>query len=91
MKATITLDNIASADPDELARECLTNLQYYNCKAEHIVKAAQEVQKQHRGIVPEDEHSLLRLTGIGRVFADLLAFVNTKEKHIQFMLELSKR
>mmetsp|Transcript_55660 Transcript_55660/g.134917 ORF Transcript_55660/g.134917 Transcript_55660/m.134917 type:complete len:462 (-) Transcript_55660:7-1392(-) len=89
-KATITLDNIASADPDELARECLTNLQYYNCKAEHIVKAAQEVQKQHRGIVPEDEHSLLRLTGIGKVFADLLAFVNTKEKHIQFMLESLK-
>jgi endonuclease III len=83
--STITINNIASADPDVLAQECLMNLQFYNVKAQNLVKAAKEILTQHGGTVPEDEHSLLRITGVGKVFADLLAFVNTREKHVNFV------
>lgn len=77
---TITIDEMAKSDPEELAIH-ISSLQFYNVKAKQIVKAAQEIQSRHGGIVPEDEFSLLQITGIGKTFADLLAFVNTKEAH----------
>jgi endonuclease III len=82
---TITINNIASADPVKLAHGCLSNLQFYNVKAESLVKAAQQIQKEHGGFVPVDEESLLKVTGVGKVFADLLAFVNTRENHLRFI------
>jgi endonuclease III len=72
-----TVDSIAEADPQILAK-CITNVQYYNAKAQQIVKAAREIKTQYGGEVPEDEVSLLKITGVGKVFADLLAFVNTR-------------
>ena len=79
-KTTITVDEMAKSDPEDLAVH-ISSLQFYNVKAKQIVKAAQEIQSQHGGIVPEDELSLLQITGIGKTFADLLAFVNTREAH----------
>lgn len=76
----LTVDHVAGANPDDLAK-CLTNLQYYNVKAQHLVRAAKEIQLQFGGVVPEDEHALNRITGVGKVFADLLAFVNRREVH----------
>lgn len=75
---TITVEDMAKSDPEELAVH-ISSLQFYNVKAKQIVKAAQEIQSQYGGIVPEDEFSLLQITGIGKTFADLLAFVNTRE------------
>ncbi|KAL3933758.1 MAG: hypothetical protein SGBAC_010258 [Bacillariaceae sp.] len=72
-----TVDTFADADP-ELLVPCIKNVVHYNVKAQQIVKAAQEVRSNFKGVVPEDEKSLLALTGIGNVFADLLAFVNTR-------------
>lgn len=79
-KTTITVDEMAKSDPEELAVH-ISSLQFYNVKAKQIVKAAQEVKSRHGGIVPEDELSLLQITGIGKTFADLLSFVNTREAH----------
>jgi endonuclease III len=79
----LNVSAMARADPHVLALH-LTNLQYYNIKAQHIVKAAKEIETEFKGVVPEDETSLLRLTGVGKVFADLLAFVNTREIHQRF-------
>lgn len=79
-QTTITVDEMAKSDPEELAVH-ISSLQFYNVKARQIVKAAQEIQSWHEGVVPEDELSLLRITGIGKTFADLLAFVNTREAH----------
>jgi endonuclease III len=79
----LTVSAVAQADPEVLALH-ITNLQYYNSKAQQIVKAAKEIETEFHGIVPEDETSLLRLTGVGKVFADLLAFVNTHEIHERF-------
>lgn len=76
----LTVEALAAADP-ELVASCITNVVHYNVKARHIVKSAQEVKIRFGGKVPEDAKSLLELTGIGRVFADLLAFVNTREAH----------
>ncbi|CAJ1901403.1 unnamed protein product [Cylindrotheca closterium] len=72
-----TVDAFADVDP-ELLVPCINNVVHYNVKAQQIVKAAQEVRTNFNGVVPEDEKSLLKLTGIGNVFADLLAFVNTR-------------
>eukprot|EP00536_Pseudo-nitzschia_multiseries_P011600 jgi/Psemu1/308378/fgenesh1_kg.405_\ len=76
----VTVGEIAEMEPGVLASH-ISNLQFYNAKAKQIVKAAQELLERHGGIVPEDEFSLLQITGIGKVFADLLALVNTREAH----------
>lgn len=76
----VTVDTIADMDPEVLANS-ISNLQYYNVKAQQVVKAAQEIQSRFGGKVPEDELSLSQITGIGKCFADLLAFVNTRKKH----------
>jgi endonuclease III len=80
---TLSINEIIKLDPEVLANH-ITNLQYYNVKAAQIVKAANEIKSQHGGLVPEDEFSLLQITGIGKTFADLLAFVNTREAHERY-------
>ena len=77
---TVNATEMASVDPDVLA-SLLTSLQYYNTKAQHLVKAAREIVTNFGGLVPEDENDLLTLTGIGPVMADLLANINTRDAH----------
>ena len=76
----LSIDAIAQSDPEELAN-LISNLQFYNVKAKQIVKAAQEIKSRHGGIVPEDELSLLQITGIGKTFASLLHSVNNRKTH----------
>ena len=71
---------MAATNPDDL-HPTIKNLQYYITKASNLVKVAQELKVRHGACVPEDEHSLKQITGIGPVLADLLAFVNTRAKH----------
>jgi hypothetical protein len=80
MPQGVTVENMADVDPEVLAT-CISNLQFYNVKARQVVKAAQEINTRFGGKVPEDEWSLSKITGIGKCFADLLAFVNTRQKH----------
>jgi endonuclease III len=77
---TLNVNTVAAADPEVLA-SCISNVVHYNVKAQHIVKAAQQIKTRFGGKVPEDEKSLLELTGIGTVFADFLALINTREAH----------
>ena len=79
----LSVNEIIKFDPEVLANH-ITNVQYYNAKAAQIVKAAHEIKSQHGGLVPEDEFSLLQINGIGKTFADLLSFVNTREAHENF-------
>lgn len=76
----LTVASMAVADPNDLVA-ALSCLQYYNVKAKHLVRAAQEIQAQFGGTVPEDEPQLKQLTGIGPVMGDLLAFCNTRAMH----------
>ena len=78
--ATLTCSDMARADP-ELFVPAIQNLQYYNTKAKHLVQAAQEIQIRFGGQVPETEHLLKQITGLGPVLSDLLAFVNTRKRH----------
>lgn len=71
---------IAEADPSAL-QESFRNLQFYSVKSKHIVQAAKEIITQFNGQVPESECNLMKITGIGPVFADLLATINTKAAH----------
>ncbi|KAL3905188.1 MAG: hypothetical protein SGARI_004579, partial [Bacillariaceae sp.] len=69
----ITVEAVARMDPEVLASH-ISNLQFYNVKAQQVIKAAQEIRTIFGGKVPEDELSLTKITGIGKCFADLLAF-----------------
>ena len=86
----LSVESMAAVDDPDVMVPSIRNLQYHNTKAKHLVKAAQEIKSQFRGQVPEDEHSLKQITGIGPVLADLLAFVNTKERHHQAQQELQQ-
>jgi endonuclease III len=80
----LTVDEVAKCDPEVLAN-LISNLQFYNVKARQVVQAACEIKSRFRGEVPEDQFSLTQITGIGKCFADLLAFVNTRERHTTSM------
>ena len=75
-----SVDEVTKADQEVLALY-IADLQFYIVKAKQIVKAANEIKSQFSGMVPEDEHALLQITGMGKVFSDLLAFVNTRSAH----------
>jgi endonuclease III len=86
----VTVETMADADPEVLAH-CISNLQFYNVKAQQVVKAAQEIQSRFGGKVPEDEWSLSQITGIGQCFADLLAFVNTRKRHLEASVDEARQ
>ncbi|KAG7361578.1 DNA glycosylase [Nitzschia inconspicua] len=86
MPEGVSVETMAAVDAEVLAH-CISNLQFYNVKAQQVVKAAQEIQSRFQGEVPEDEFSLSQITGIGKCFADLLAFVNTRKKHEESALD----
>ena len=77
---TLSVQLLAQTNPDDWM-DAVKNLQYYPTKARHIHKAANEIMEHFQGQVPECEEDLQKLTGIGPVLADLLAFVNTREVH----------
>lgn len=77
----LSVELLAQTDP-EVWMQSISNLQYYPTKARHIQKAATTILEQFRGQVPEQEADLQKLMGIGPVLADLLAFVNTRQVHL---------
>ena len=83
----LSVELLARTDP-ELWMESIKNLQYYPTKARHIQRAATIIMEQFRGRVPEKEAELQKLTGIGPVLADLLAFVNTRQVHLDRQRQL---
>ena len=82
----LNVECVAEADPEVLAHY-ISNLQFYNVKAKQVVQAAKEIKSRFQGCVPEDEPSLSQITGIGRCFADLLAFVNTRDMHTRIQTD----
>lgn len=63
----------------------IKNLQYYNSKVKYIMQSSQYICDHFNGIVPTTEKELLRLPGIGPLFADLLATINTIPLHEQYL------
>lgn len=78
----LTVEGVAGAAAEDLV-PALASLQYHSVKAAHLIQASQAILAQFRGQVPEREAELRQLPGIGPVFADLLAFVNTRQSHLR--------
>lgn len=77
---TLNAKNLAKADPKEIAKQ-IPSILFANVKAEHVVKAAKEVCSRFGGTVPQTQHGLKELTGIGPKLADILAFVNSRKAY----------
>jgi endonuclease III len=101
-----TVASVARLDPVNndhdraLLHGALYRLQYHNSKARYIVQAARDIiqnskhcRHQNLGtvvLVPEHETELRQLQGIGPVFADLLATVNTRKIHVDRTLRIRR-
>ena len=73
---TLNAKNLSKADPKEIAKQ-IPSILFANVKAEHVVKAAKEVCSRFGGNVPQTQHGLKELTGIGPKLAYILAFANS--------------
>ncbi len=73
---TLNAKNLSKSDPKEIAKQ-IPSILFANVKAEHVVKAAKEVCSRFGGNVPQTQHGLKELTGIGPKLADILAFANS--------------
>ena len=73
---TLNAKTLSKADPKEIAKQ-IPSILFANVKAEHLVKAAKEVCSRFGGNVPQTQHGLKELTGIGPKLADILAFANS--------------
>jgi endonuclease III len=80
MVGQMTVDHVAKLD-ESLLQPAIRSLQYHNSKANYMIRAAQTIQTRFGGIVPHSEVELKEIPGVGEVFADLLASVNTVERH----------
>ena len=75
-EGTLNAKNLSIADPKEIAKQ-IPSILFANVKADHVVKAAKEVCSRFGGNVPQTQHGLKELTGIGPKLADILAFANS--------------
>mmetsp|Transcript_23521 Transcript_23521/g.65430 ORF Transcript_23521/g.65430 Transcript_23521/m.65430 type:complete len:295 (+) Transcript_23521:69-953(+) len=79
----ITVEQFATRAKQEDIANAIKNLQFFRVKAKELCTAAQQLKSNHHSKVPEDERDLKQLMGIGPCLSDLLAFVNTRERHQQ--------
>jgi hypothetical protein len=87
----ITVSSLAQCTVETIQPH-ITNLQYHNTKAKYIIAAScYLVEHCPQGRVPRDVASLLKVPGIGPLFADLHAFVNTQSLHLQYLLKQKER
>ena len=77
---TLNAKNLSKADPKAIAMQ-IPSILFANVKAEHIVKAAKEVCSRFGGTVPQTQHGLKELTGIGPKLADILEFANSRKAY----------
>lgn len=59
-----TAKDFAAADPATFTKE-LSSLTFFRNKAKHIIAAAQKVVADFKGQVPQSEHELVSLPGVG--------------------------
>ena len=73
-------ESLSSADPNEIAK-VISSVLFANVKAKQIVKAAYEIKTRFRGVVPESEHGLKMITGVGPKLAGVLHRINRRKDH----------
>jgi endonuclease-3 len=67
-------ESLAAASPDEVFTY-IKSISYPNNKAKHLVGMAQKLLKEFEGTVPEKVEDLLKLPGVGRKTAHVIASV----------------
>ena len=65
---------MAKAEPEDVL-EYISSVSYPNAKADHLVKMAKALVKNHDGEVPSDMNALLDLPGVGRKTANVIQSV----------------
>ncbi|MDR0287362.1 MAG: endonuclease III, partial [Clostridiales bacterium] len=73
-KAFPTVEIIAVTSPDEVY-EYIKTVSYPNNKAKHLVGMAQKLLSEFNGVVPSEVDDLLKLPGVGRKTANVIASV----------------
>ncbi len=76
----LDVETLSAADPCEIAK-VISSVLFANVKAKQIVQAAAEIKSQFGGAVPESEHSLKMISGIGPKLAQVLHHVNCRKHY----------
>lgn len=69
-----TVDALAAAEPEQVY-EVIRSISYPNQKAKHLVLAARMIVEEHAGEIPSDLDVLVKLPGVGRKTAQVIASV----------------
>ena len=77
-------ETLAETDPEEIAK-IISSVLFANVKSKQIVQAAKEIKMQFNSIVPETEHGMKLITGIGPKLAGLLYHVNSQSSYKRFI------
>ena len=65
---------LSSADPSDVKR-IIASISYPNSKAEHLVEMARRIVEKHGGEVPSEIEELMKLSGVGRKTANVVASI----------------
>lgn len=65
---------LSSADPNDVKR-IIASISYPNSKAEHLVEMARGIVEKHGGKVPSEIEELMKLSGVGRKTANVVASI----------------
>ncbi len=74
LKRFPTPQKMAEVEPDEVF-EYIRSISYPNNKAKHLVGMARKLVEDYNGIIPEDVDELVKLPGVGRKTANVVASV----------------
>lgn len=66
---------VLAASPPEVVYEYIKSISYPNNKAKHLVGMAKMLTEVFHGIVPSDVNDLMKLPGVGRKTANVIASV----------------
>eukprot|EP00560_Eucampia_antarctica_P006404 CAMPEP_0197828066 /NCGR_PEP_ID=MMETSP1437-20131217/4711_1 /TAXON_ID=49252 ORGANISM="Eucampia antarctica, Strain CCMP1452" /NCGR_SAMPLE_ID=MMETSP1437 /ASSEMBLY_ACC=CAM_ASM_001096 /LENGTH=125 /DNA_ID=CAMNT_0043429149 /DNA_START=273 /DNA_END=650 /DNA_ORIENTATION=- len=68
-------ETLSNANP-EVISNIIPSVLFANVKSRQIIQAAKDVRSRFHGRVPETQHGLNSIMGIGPRLADLLSYVN---------------
>ncbi len=69
-----TPQKLAEVEPDEVF-DYIRSISYPNNKAKHLVGMARKLIEEFEGVIPEDVDDLVKLPGVGRKTANVIASV----------------
>ncbi len=67
-------EHLAKADRDEL-RECISSISFPNSKTDHLIGMAKMLVSEFGGEVPSERSDLVKLPGVGRKTANVVASI----------------